>query len=128
MAFQRGDIVLVPFPFTDLSANKTRPAVLVSSNLYHQVRPELLLAYVSSQVSKVQPLLDYLLLDLTVAGLPLPSFVHPKIAAIEPTLVAHQVGQLSTRDLLEVDRRTRRAMALTASTLPDLVSEVDFAS
>ena len=33
MAFQRGDIVLIPFPFTDLSATKTRPAVIISSSV-----------------------------------------------------------------------------------------------
>ncbi len=49
---QRGDVVLIPFPFTDLTTTKTRPAVVVSSQLYHQVRSELLLVYVSSQVSK----------------------------------------------------------------------------
>ncbi len=32
MAFQRGDVVLIPFPYTDLSASKTRPAVVVSSD------------------------------------------------------------------------------------------------
>ena len=31
MAFQRGDVVLIPFPYTDLSTSKTRPAVVVSS-------------------------------------------------------------------------------------------------
>jgi len=30
MAFQRGDVVLVPFPFSDLSTIKVRPAVVVS--------------------------------------------------------------------------------------------------
>ena len=34
MAYQRGDFVLLPFPFTDLSAAKTRPAVVVSSEIY----------------------------------------------------------------------------------------------
>jgi len=48
MAFQRGDVVLIPFPYTDLSATKTRPAVVVSSECYHAVRPDLLVAYVSS--------------------------------------------------------------------------------
>lgn len=126
MAFRRGDIVLVPFPFTDLSTAKTRPAVVVSSDLYHQVRPDLLLAYVSSQVAQAHQDLDYLIVDWTLAGLPKPSFIRPKIAALEPALIAHRVGQLSTRDLVEVDRRIRRAMALTASALIDLVGEVDF--
>jgi len=30
MAFRRSDVVLIPFPYTDLSAAKTRPAVVVS--------------------------------------------------------------------------------------------------
>ena len=126
MAFQRGDVVLIPFPFTDLSAAKTRPAVVVSSDLYHQARSELLLAYISSQVSKVNPTLDYLLLDWTLAGLLRPSFVRPKIAAIEPVLIVHQVGRFSARDLLEVDRRLRRAMSLTSTALTDAIEEVDF--
>lgn len=47
MAFQRGDVVSIPFPFTNLTATKTRPAVVVSSATYHTVRTELLLVYVS---------------------------------------------------------------------------------
>ena len=130
MAFQRGDVVLIPFPFTDLSTAKTRPAIVVSSNTYHSVRSELLLAYVSSQLSKANPLIDYSLIHWKSAGLPKPSFVRPKIAAIEPSLIVHQVGKLSAADLFEIDRRLRRALALTESAVvqpsadgpePDLV-------
>ena len=63
MAYNRGDVVLIPFPFSDLSAAKTRPAVIVSSPVYHRVRPKLLLAYVSSQVTKADPVLDRVLAD-----------------------------------------------------------------
>lgn len=108
MAFQRADVVLIPFPYTDLSASKTRPAVVVSSGVYHRIRSDLLLAYVSSQVSKAHPVLDYVLVDWSFAGLPKPSFVRPKIAVVEPKLVVHQVGSLSVWDGLEVDRRLRR--------------------
>ncbi len=60
---QRGDVVLIPFPYTNLSATKTRPAVVVSSDLYHQARSECLLAYISSQIAQADPRLDYVLVD-----------------------------------------------------------------
>ncbi len=125
MAFNQGDVVLIPFPYTDLSAAKTRPAVVVSGSAYHGVRSELLLAYISSQMLKAHPLLDYVLTDLKAAGLPKPSFVRPKVAAIEPALVVHQVGQLAAQDLLEVDRRLRQALSLTETALADVIAEVD---
>ena len=34
-----GDVVLVPFPFTDQTTTKKRPAVVVSSDAYHRDRP-----------------------------------------------------------------------------------------
>ena len=42
-AFEFGDIDLVPFPFTDQSAAKQRPAVVISSEAYHRTRPDLLI-------------------------------------------------------------------------------------
>ena len=44
-----GDIVLVPFPFTDQSATKRRPAVVVSTERYNQERPDLIIMAVTSQ-------------------------------------------------------------------------------
>ncbi|VAW42798.1 hypothetical protein MNBD_CHLOROFLEXI01-2749 [hydrothermal vent metagenome] len=110
--YERGDVVLIPFPFTDLSATKTRPAVIISSPLYWRIRSEFLLAYVSAQVSKANPKLDYMLADWKSAGLLKPSFMRPKIAAIEPSLVVHHVGKLSANDLSAVDECLRQAMSL----------------
>ena len=47
MTFHRGDVVLVPFPFSDLSTTKVRPAVVVSSTLYHSTEPDILKSYPS---------------------------------------------------------------------------------
>ena len=112
MAFRRGDVVLVPFPYTDLTAAKTRPAVIVSSDRYHAIRSEFLLAFVTSRIAPVHPLLDYVLHDWQQAGLLKPSLVRPKIAAITESLVVYRIGALSARDLREVDQRLRVALAL----------------
>lgn len=43
-----GDVVLVPFPFTDQSATKRRPAVVVSTRRYHERRPDLIIMAITS--------------------------------------------------------------------------------
>ncbi|MEA3351312.1 MAG: hypothetical protein U9Q82_11870, partial [Chloroflexota bacterium] len=54
-----------------------------------------------------------------------PSYVRPKVAAIEPTLIVHCVGALSNRDLLKVDSCLRRALGLIETALDDVLAEVD---
>jgi len=54
-SYSFGDLVLVPFPFTDQSATKRRPAVVVSSHAYHAERADLIIMAelaTSSTVSK----------------------------------------------------------------------------
>jgi len=49
-SFEFGDIVLVPFPFTDQSTTKQRPAVVVSASAFNAERPDLIVMAVTSQV------------------------------------------------------------------------------
>jgi len=42
-SFEFGDIILVPFPFTDQSTTKKRPAVVISSEIYNTERPDLII-------------------------------------------------------------------------------------
>ena len=51
--------------------------------------------------------------------------MRPKVAAVEPALVVHRAGALTDRDMLEVDRRLRRAMALLETVLDDVLTGVD---
>ena len=51
--FDFGAIVLVPFPFTNQSQAKQRPAVVVSSHAYQQQRPDVIVMAVTSQVRPI---------------------------------------------------------------------------
>jgi mRNA interferase MazF len=112
MAFQRGDVVLVPFPFSDLSTTKVRPAVVVSSALYHATEPDLLLAALTSRVAVSPSPLDYVLNDWRAAGLRYPSALKPVLFTLDPARVLHHIGALTSMDLAEVDQRLRRALEL----------------
>lgn len=50
--FNFGDVVLVPFPFTDQSGTKKRPAVVVSSSGYSAQRRDIVIMAITSQVRK----------------------------------------------------------------------------
>ena len=96
--FKFGDIVLVPFPFTDQSATKKRPAVVISSESYHQQRPDLIIMAVTSQVKSTQTVGETYVQDWQGAGLLKPSTIKPVITTIERGLVISQLGQLKEND------------------------------
>jgi mRNA interferase MazF len=47
-----GDIILVPFPFTDQSSSKKRPAVIISSARYASERPDFIIMAITSQMKE----------------------------------------------------------------------------
>ncbi|MGH9632733.1 MAG: type II toxin-antitoxin system PemK/MazF family toxin [Bryobacteraceae bacterium] len=89
-----GDIVLVPFPFTDQSASKRRPAVVVSSEAYHRARIDLIVMPITSQVRSSTGFGEVLVQDWKAAGLLKPSVIKPVITTIEQSLVLRKLGRL----------------------------------
>ena len=95
-----GDVVLVPFPFTDQTASKKRPAVVVSSDAYHRSRPDVIVMAVASQVSQgTRSSADVLLDKWKDAGLLKPSVIKPVVATIEKGLVLRKLGVLQGADI-----------------------------
>jgi mRNA interferase MazF len=54
MSYRFGAVVLVPFPFTDQSTSKQRPAVVVSSAAYQQARSDLIIMAITSHDARRQ--------------------------------------------------------------------------
>ena len=98
IGFEFGDIVLVPFPFTDQSATKQRPAVIISSAAYQRERPDLIIMAVTSQVRPTQTVGVVIVSDWQGAGLLKPSAIKPVIATIEKPLVIKMLGRLKNDD------------------------------
>jgi mRNA interferase MazF len=105
ISFSQGDIVLVPFPFTDLSATKQRPAFVLSPERLNKARPDLVVVAVTSQVPSALSDDDVLLsdADLQSAGLPKRSIIKlGKIFTIHQGLVRKKLGRIPQSTLEEV--------------------------
>ena len=97
-AYSFGDIVLVPFPFTDQTTTKKRPAVVVSSEEYNTDRPDLIIMAITSRLHQVDKLGEKLVNDWQGAGLIKPSVFKPILATVENTLVIKKLGRLQHED------------------------------
>ena len=98
-SYKRGDIVLVSFPFTDLSSSKRRPALVVSPDSFNDAGSDLVLAAVTSQISEEATLI--IVADDCVGGtLPKTSALKPtKLFTIHSTLVLRKICALRREKL-----------------------------
>lgn len=94
-----GDVVLVPFPFTDQTAAKRRPAVVVSSDGYNKARPDLILMAITGHLSGYPRIGEVAVSDWKGAGLLKASTIKPILTTIERKLIIRTLGKLERPDL-----------------------------
>ncbi|MEO8718933.1 MAG: type II toxin-antitoxin system PemK/MazF family toxin [Burkholderiales bacterium] len=93
-----GDIVLVPFPFTDQSAVKRRPAVVISAQQYNTERHDLIIMAVTSHTRSTGSFGDVQITEWNEAGLLKSSAIKPVVTTIESRLVLRRLGRLKSPD------------------------------
>ena len=110
--YSRGDVVIVPFAFSDRDAFKNRPALIVSSDSFHQARNEVIVAAMTTRVR--EPLLagDYRLVDWQACGLPKPTIVTGILRTAKAYLIARKLGEVSASEMEAIDSQLRRVLAL----------------
>jgi len=96
-AYERWDIILVPFPFTDLQSIKKRPALIVSPDEYNR-GSDVMIAFITSNLNLRYNHGDYKLLYWKKAGLPKPSMIRMKIATIDKRITIKNIGKLDKYD------------------------------
>ena len=106
--FERGDVVRVPFPYTNRPVQQRRPAIVVSSGQFGEGTPLLWVVMVTSAENREWPGDVPLSEDFAQFGLPAPSRIRTaKIATIESSS-ADRIGLLSHEVMQQVDRQIRR--------------------
>lgn len=91
MICEAGDIVVVPFPFSDIPVVKARPAVVVSSGTMNDLEGETVLAMVTTAAAGARPG-DTRLSDFAEAGLRTPCVVRLKLFTLDNRLISRRIG------------------------------------
>lgn len=99
------DLILVPFPFSDLSTKKKRPA-LVLSHVDGIKRSKLVIcAMVTSHIEPLAISGDVVMHDWQKAGLPLASKIRlAKLVSLEDGLIIKRLGKLTKADQASVKK------------------------
>jgi mRNA interferase MazF len=101
--YSRGDIVLVSFPFTDLTFTKQRPALVISPDTFNCLNGDLILAAVTSQLSPLPHSIPLMPEDCTNGTLPKASMVKlTKVFTLSAVLVRKRLCRLSEEKLKNV--------------------------
>ncbi|MFH1051512.1 MAG: type II toxin-antitoxin system PemK/MazF family toxin [bacterium] len=100
--FENGDVVLVPFPFSNLLTTKKRPAVVISSLQYNMLTSDIVIIAITSQQQNVLGIGECSINDSQSAGLLKQSTIKPAIATIEQNLVLKKLGKLTNNDLISL--------------------------
>ncbi len=108
-------IVLVPFPFDDLTANKVRPAVCLTDEI--KPHSHIVLAFITSRISASSSATDFVIdksdADFATTGLKVSSTIclH-RLMTITKSIILRELGELSSLQQTEIDNRLRKLFNL----------------
>ena len=109
----RGDIVRVRFPFTELSGDKVRPAVVVS----WRIGPDVVLAFITSRTAVPDPQTDVLIPvshpGFSRSGLEVTSIVRlNKLTTLDRSWLRRRLGTLESTLISDIDNTLRSVLGL----------------
>ena len=96
--YNKWDIILVPFPFTNLETTQKRPALIVSPDKYNN-KKDVVIAFITSKLDVEYTTGDYKLQEWKEAHLPKPSMLCMKLATIDNSIILKKLGRLTEKDI-----------------------------
>ena len=100
--YNKYDVLVVKFPFTNLTASKARPVVVASTDFFNKnSREDLIVIALSSQIHNKLPF-EVEIDDWQKSGLAKPTILKAAIATVSSEIVLTKLGQLSKIDIQKV--------------------------
>ena len=112
-----GKVVLVPFPFDDLTAQKVRPAVCLTKPLgsHHHVVLAFITSKIPNDLLETDVVLDSKSVDFDLTGLRVSSTLRlHRLMTVTTALIKRELGELSPEMRAEVVSKLRKLFGLNS--------------
>ena len=109
MICNTGDIVVVPFPFTDRQNAKRRPALVLSHNAFNKDHKHTLLAMITT-ATHTQWKSDCLIKNLKPTALPCASIVRMKLFTLDNRIIIKRLGTVHEKDRKSVQMKLKKSV------------------
>ena len=97
--FVKGDVVVTPFPFSDLTSSIKRPAVVVAT----LKGDDLILCQITTKERDDSHVISLTSKDFTEGGLKLDSFIRPtRLFTLSKSIIKYKAGSLSKEKIGKV--------------------------
>ena len=106
--YLKNNVVLVRYPFSDLSNFKVRPAIIVNAK---HISQDILIVPLTSKISSLLSG-EFVLAKWQAAGLNVPSAVKRGIYTVKQNLVIKTIGQLQQADIQKLEHSLRSWLGL----------------
>ena len=111
VTYKQFDVVVVPFPFTDKTASKKRPALVISDESFNLSLRKSVMAMITT--SGHSPwMLDVPIIDLAASGLKSPSLIRMKLFTLDNVLILKKIGTLTQSDQERVKNSLKQLFIL----------------
>jgi mRNA interferase MazF len=108
----RGEVVYVPFHFTDRAVSKVRPAVVISTDDYHASRDDVIIMGITTNLNRREFVGYVILEDWQSSGLRDQSAVSGIIMTVRSREIVRTIGRLSARDLSLTDKALAHSIGI----------------
>lgn len=106
MICDRGDVVVVPFPFVDVVADKRRPSLILSRRAFNRSHGHSICAMITTAGHTRWPS-DIVIGDLETAGLSRPCVIRWKLFTLPNDIIARRAGRLADPELNQLSTAAR---------------------
>jgi mRNA interferase MazF len=111
MQFNKRDLILIKFPFSDQTGSKVRPAIIVSNNNFNEKSEDIFLVPITSVLKSAEHSFEITQKNMEKGNLIINSRVRvDKLGVVRKSLFKMKVGEINNSTMLKINKKLEKIL------------------